>query len=112
VPTTDVKERLRRDLFPVEVTIGWQAIAQEARVVVTDSRVFVYQVNRADGGKSIVSGSWDLAVEVEADRANLIYSDRSGHLAIETTEGTMHVNRVRGCGCSSPLRIMDVGIPW
>ena len=78
----------------------------EARVFVTSHRLLAW----AKGPERI-----GIVVDVELAQAESIEANRgtlSGSLQIETTDGTVYINKGRGCGCHSPLKALPAPCPW
>jgi hypothetical protein len=99
-------ELLCRDIFPAELAL-YDRVVTECRVFVTTTRLLAWQVGTA--GKIEVAADLDLAeaggVEMKRDTTQL-------PLKVETTEGTVFVNKGRGCGCHSPLKALGAPVPW
>jgi hypothetical protein len=102
-------ERLCRDLHPVEVTLGGQVI-KAARVFITTNRVVAYREGGGPTGRKVpvVALSVDLAEEApQPSRTGLTAS-----MALETSEGTVYLNRGAGCGCHSVLKVLGPLVAW
>jgi hypothetical protein len=99
-------ERLRRDVFPAELLLPDGGVVTEARVFVTTHRLFAWTYAHA---KVQVAADIELAEHdsVPGNRGTL-----QGSLAVETTQGTVYVNKGRGCGCHSPLRALAPPVGW
>ena len=104
----ETAERLRRDLHPVEVTIGDRVILA-ARVFVTDRRIVVYREGGGPDGRKrpTIAFSADVVEPVEPNAGSL-----TGPLVVETSEGTVRLNRGAGCGCHSVLKLLGPVAPW
>lgn len=109
LPAMQIGTRLLRDYHPVDVTVGGDVLAVGARVFVTDVALLVYQ---ADDQRQVVrTHAIPLATDnlPRADRSSL----RGAALDLMTDEGNqVWVNTGRGCGCGSPLRIMERPLLW
>ena len=99
------RERLRRDLFPCDVTLEGELYARGARVFITDTEALVYVAN-AD--RSIPEPT---RIEIIAP-PSVFRGPFVGRLELETEAGTMHLNRARGCGCHSPLKALAEPVAW
>ena len=84
---------ITRDLVPAEVTLPDSTLLSPARAVLTKERLYVW----VDGPSGVT-----LAFEAPYDPidTNLV----SQPWVIATSDGPVHVNRGRGCGCGSPLK--------
>lgn len=101
-----VTEQLLRNLYPCEVTLGGELLTSSARVFVTNRRVEVWTCP----DKEPV-----LSTEVTTDDPPLGQFQGTvfvGSLTLETSGGTINLNRARGCGCHSPLFSLTTTIPW
>jgi hypothetical protein len=97
-------ELLRRDLFPMELSFSDGRVVKEARVFITTYRLLAWTI---ENSTIQVVADIELTESVEANRGTL-----PGSLAVETTEGTVYVNKGRGCGCHSPLKGLSAPVPW
>lgn len=107
MPVVTEVERLRRNLHPVEVVLDGEQIATQARVTITNRRAFIHFAPN----RKVVTIELKLTGEPPTrDRAERL--PYRAHLAVETTEGTLHLNPGRGCGCTSATRHQVAGFPW
>ena len=99
-------ELLRRDIFPAELAMPDGSVVTEARAFITTHRLFAWAIKQ---GTIIVVADVELAEpeSIEGNRGTL-----SGSLQVETTEGTVYVNKGRGCGCHSPLKALSAPVGW
>ena len=106
-PPTDTAthERLRRDLFPCEVTLAGELVARGARVFITTTEALIYT--------AAADGSVELHARIEIGEPPVTFSGPFiGRLEVDTEVGTMHLNRSRGCGCHSPLAALAPPAAW
>ena len=100
---------LVRDYHPVDVVSEGKVLATGARAFVTTTTLLVYQ---ADEFRNVVlTHTLRLAdgSAPRADRGTL----RHGNLDLTLDDGTVvWVNRGQGCGCHSPLKIMERPVSW
>lgn len=99
------RERLRRDLFPCDVTLEGDLFARGARVFITDTEALVYTAN-AD--RTIAGPTRIELIDPPATFRGLFI----GRIDLETEAGTMHLNRAKGCGCHSPLKALPEPVAW
>lgn len=106
---SDGAERLCRDLHPVEVSIGAK-IVKGARVFITTDRVIVYrEVGEHTGLKR---PSIAFSAEVTGESPQPSRSGLTGPMSIDTSEGTVLLNRAAGCGCNSILKTLSSPVTW
>lgn len=94
-------ERLHRDLFPVDIVLDDQVVATGARCFLTSSRALVY-----------VEGGGMFTVEISEPPEPSKAALTTGRLEVPTNLGPMWINKGRGCGCHSPLKIMPRPVEW
>lgn len=105
--TTAAVERMHRDLFPCDVTLDGHVVATNARVFVTSGRLLVYKAEERRCVLAFQSPLQRGAPEIQRDRASLV-----GRLEVSTSSGVVYLNRSRGCGCGSPLRVLPRPVGW
>lgn len=104
----DDRERLLRDSHPADVVCGDKVLATGARVFVTTHRVMVYVADESPGGG--VRLAYEMGVEEPLPIAKR--SQGRGAIELNAHGHTMWINRGKGCGCRSPLKVMVPPFGW
>ena len=98
-------ELLRRDIHPGEIVLPDGRVLTDARVFITSHRLVAWTHD----------GRVQVAADIELSVPNSVTGDRgtlSGSLEVQTVDGTVYVNKGRGCGCHSPLKGLSAPVGW
>lgn len=99
---------LLRDYHPVDVTRDGEVLALGARVFVTTDAALVYVADDQRNTVLVHSIDLDPSGAPRADRGTL-----RGALDLPAADGgRVWLNRSRGCGCGSPLKVMARPVAW
>ena len=99
---------LLRDYHPVDVTRAGEVLAVGARVFVTEDAALVYVADDHRNPVLVHSIALDPGRAPRADRGTL-----RGSLDLLDADGRqVWLNRARGCGCGSPLKVMSRPVSW
>jgi hypothetical protein len=96
-------------MHPVEVSIGGRVI-KGARVFVTSTRVVAYREGGEPHGKRRPTIAFSAEITGEAPEARR--DSLTGPMMVETSEGTVYLNRGAGCGCNSVLKTLAPLVAW
>jgi hypothetical protein len=97
-------ERLLRDVHPAEVYATGFTAPIEARVFVTTERVQIW----VEHGREMAFTEYRLTGEPPEPRRDTL----AGQLHLDTSGGTLHISRGRGCGCHSSLKALAPPVNW
>ena len=101
--------RLLRDYHPVDVIADDEVVAVNARAFVTTEAIEVYCADEQRNVVHVASLPIDRAAAPRGDRGTL----RGARLDVQLAdERTCWLNAGRGCGCGSPLKVMERPASW